>query len=65
MNAKKENKQEKSEVREPVVAYQRSVNLQSAHVMPIEEALENGMLLEESRNMMRDKIQRDFPDYRF
>lgn len=65
MNGKKENKQEKSEVREPVVAYQRSVNLQSAHVMPIEEALENGMLLEESRNMMRDKIQRDFPDYRF
>lgn len=65
MDEKKEDKKESSEVREPMATYQRTIHAENVPVMPLEQALKEGMTLEESKRIMINKIHNDFPEYPF
>lgn len=53
-------KDETSKVKEPEVTYGQKESSETYPVMSMKEALKTGMLLEESRRLIMERIHRDF-----
>lgn len=51
------------DLHEEMAVYNRSINVESISVCSMKQMLQHAMPLEESYRIMKEKMQKDFPNY--